>query len=380
MNQSDIRKSHEATAKNKNYSRHGVSIRFFEQMPERLNNAVMFIKNKNGTTVITDYQMNDRGGEKSYVVAGIWHNQKMESDTVNQVKSIYPFEDFKSQILSAAKNGMLVITDKKKAQAMLATIGVQPSEVSRILELSKSSIAQAADDVNTKNSLKLTDSEGNELSAEQQEFFKNSKVRDEDGNLLVVYHGTDADFTVFDRTKGRSTMDIQGSFFSPWEIDAQGYGSEVKPYYLNITNPAGEGAAYKALNRFKGQNDAGVKAREYLESLGYDGVSNSDEEYIAFYPSQIKSIDNLSPTENPDIRYSLKNISRNEVDKEKKKGNNKKRNYNEADTLFMQWSNSPSIPVGELKMFKRGSDWVWFEKSEDGCVELFRNKNKEVVR
>ena len=133
---------------------------------------------------------------------------------------------------------------------MLATVGVQPSEVSRLFELSKGSIAQAADDVNTKNSLKLTDSEGNELSAEQQEFFKNSKVRDEDGKLLVVYHGTDAGFTVFDRTKGRSTMDIQGSFFSPWEIDAQGYGSEVKPYYLNITNPVGEGAAYKALNRF----------------------------------------------------------------------------------------------------------------------------------
>lgn len=161
MNQSDIRKSHEASAKNKNYSRHGVSIRFFEQMPERLNNAVMFIKNKNGTTVITDYQMNDRGGEKSYVVAGIWHNQKMESDTVNQVKSIYPLEDFKSQILRSAKNGMLVITDKKKAQAMLATVGVQPSEVSRLLELSEGSIAQAAADVNTKNSIKLTDSEGN---------------------------------------------------------------------------------------------------------------------------------------------------------------------------------------------------------------------------
>ncbi len=40
-----------------------------------------------------------------------------------------------------------------------------------------------------------------------------SKVVDEDGRPLVVYHGTDADFTVFDRSKGRSTMDIQGPFF-----------------------------------------------------------------------------------------------------------------------------------------------------------------------
>lgn len=52
----------------------------------------------------------------------------------------------------------------------------------------------------------------------------NPELLDEDGKPLVVYHGTDADFTVFDRTKGRSSMDIQGMFFSPWELDAQGYG------------------------------------------------------------------------------------------------------------------------------------------------------------
>ena len=118
-----------------------------------------------------------------------------------------------------------------------------------------------------------------------------SRIRDEDGNLLRVYHGTSEQFTVFDRTKGRSTMDIQGSFFSPWEIDASGYGENVRAFYLNIRNPAPEGVAYRALNRFKGQNNAGIRAREYLESLGYDGVNNGNEEYIAFNSEQIKSAD-----------------------------------------------------------------------------------------
>lgn len=154
-------------------------------------------------------------------------------------------------------------------------------------------------------SLMDTDSTGRELSAEQREYFKDSKVRDEDGNLLVVYHGTDADFTVFDASKGRANMDIQGMFFSPWELDAQGYGKNVSAYYLNITNPASEALGYKALNMFKGENNAGVKAREYLQSLGYDGVNNGDEEYIAFSPEQIKLVDNTSPTESNDIRYSL---------------------------------------------------------------------------
>lgn len=151
----------------------------------------------------------------------------------------------------------------------------------------------------------LSDSNGRELTKEQQEYFKDSKVRDEDGNLRVVYHGSSEDFTVFDRTKARANMDIQGNFFSPWDLDAQGYGENVRAFYLNITNPAPEDIAYKALNKFKGQNGAGIKAREYLESLGYDGVNNGDEEYITFYPHQIKSTDNGNPTDNPDINLSL---------------------------------------------------------------------------
>ena len=151
----------------------------------------------------------------------------------------------------------------------------------------------------------LSDNQGRNLTKEQQEYFKDSKVRDEDGNLRVVYHGSSEDFTVFDRTKARANMDIQGNFFSPWDLDAQGYGENVRAFYLNITNPAPEDIAYKALNKFKGQNGAGIKAREYLESLGYDGVNNGDEEYITFYPHQIKSTDNGNPTDNPDINLSL---------------------------------------------------------------------------
>ena len=73
-------------------------------------------------------------------------------------------------------------------------------------------------------------------------------------------------------------MDIQGNFFSPWEEDAQGYGSSVRKFYLDIKNPAPESVAYGALRRFQGQNYAGVKARDYLIELGYDGVNNGDEE------------------------------------------------------------------------------------------------------
>ena len=98
---------------------------------------------------------------------------------------------------------------------------------------------------------------------------KSSKIVNEDGTPKIVYHGTDSNFTVFNTNKTRSNMDIKGSFFSPWEIDAQSYGEKVGAYYLSIKNPADEGTAYRALNRFAGQEDAGTKARDFLIQLGY---------------------------------------------------------------------------------------------------------------
>lgn len=154
-----------------------------------------------------------------------------------------------------------------------------------------------------------------ELPSEQADtpqfkrWFGKSKVVNEDGTPKVVYHGTDEQFFSFDMSKGRANMDIQGAFFSPWEEDAKGYGKNVGAFYLSIQNPADEQTAYKALRMFQGQNEAGKKAKEWLEAQGYDGVNNEGEEYIAFHPEQIKSAtDNIGTFDpkNPDIRYSLR--------------------------------------------------------------------------
>lgn len=123
-------------------------------------------------------------------------------------------------------------------------------------------------------------------------WFEGSQVVDENGQPLKLYHGTDADFDAFDMSKGRSTMDIQGAFFSPYDIDAKGYGQNLKEVYLNIKNPADEATAYKALRKYQGQNDAGLKAKQDLQRQGFDGVFNGYDEYIAFEPNQIKSVNN----------------------------------------------------------------------------------------
>jgi hypothetical protein len=69
-----------------------------------------------------------------------------------------------------------------------------------------------------------TDSDGIELSDAQQEYFKDSKMRDEQGNLKVMYHGSqDAGFHVFDARK--SDDDISFFFVDRNDVAATYSGS-----------------------------------------------------------------------------------------------------------------------------------------------------------
>ena len=190
------------------------------------------------------------------------------------------------------------------------------------------------------------DSEGNPLTAKQNDYFKDSKVRDENGNLLVVYHGANEDFSVFDKRKinsGAGSTWGAGFYFTPQRDFARDYG-QTKSYYLNITNPfniLGEGSYKKVFDLLdkhnikikkdvlKNKYDNAVAGIEedmdlvdivydvwnngrqpmstissILQSEGYDGIQ-AGSEMIAFEPNQIKSIYNINPTIDDDIRYVI---------------------------------------------------------------------------
>ncbi len=57
-----------------------------------------------------------------------------------------------------------------------------------------------------------------------------SKVVDSNGEPLVVWHGSEEEFSVFDRPRGRKSMDIQGLFFSPDKMEAEGYRRNVRGF------------------------------------------------------------------------------------------------------------------------------------------------------
>lgn len=73
-------------------------------------------------------------------------------------------------------------------------------------------------------------------------WFGDSKVVDEQGRPLVVYHGTNANFDTFDNTKSQRTVSSYNTiasayYFTSNNANAQTYGSSVYPVYLNIKKP-----------------------------------------------------------------------------------------------------------------------------------------------
>lgn len=120
------------------------------------------------------------------------------------------------------------------------------------------------------------DTDGNELSEQQQNFFQDSKIRNEDGKLKVMYHGSPNDFTVFDKKKARSSGYYgKGFYFSDSESYANTYGRNYK-VYLNIKNPLQPGEHNITRQQMRKFIQAIAKDEDYgIDNYGYDATVTS---------------------------------------------------------------------------------------------------------
>lgn len=172
--------------------------------------------------------------------------------------------------------------------------------------------------------LPLQDSEGSELSAQQRAFFEGSQVRDDEGRLRVVYHGTmSGAFTVFDASKANPESDMGAGFYFSSSYDDVGsnyedggqdldnkidiladrieaeegidhdeaykiaYDRLVKEshlfeVYLDMKNPAYVGGFY---------DEATILFRDFYESeLDIEDFENEDDYYEAQYEEQDEAL------------------------------------------------------------------------------------------
>lgn len=195
------------------------------------------------------------------------------------------------------------------------------------------------------------DTNGNTLTEAQQEYFKDSKVRDENGSLRVMYQGSANDFTVFDRKKSSyANLYGRGFYFTESEAHAKQYGN-TKAYYLNIKNPVSttettitkpqlrkflevvsenedygfENYGYGAtiddvVKNVYGKSDflmlydinqtaigdlvEAVELFNEVNGTNFDGLI-LDTETVTFNSEQAKLTSNEAPTSEPDIRFDL---------------------------------------------------------------------------
>lgn len=291
-------------------------IQTYRKSNAEFNNAVERLLSTYNTTEINEEALGDIAGQlfgnQEYI-----NNLSMENPSL--FKKIYNEIKYLWHQFTGYKNQDQFIEDlRNKWESAYRNQKVQQKAKNSNIEMSNQ-----------------TDSNGNMLSNEQVDYFKNSKVRNENGNLIPVYHGSPNEFTVFDRDRAGSNGVWYGAgfYFTPSKENATSYAGDkgnVKETYLNIVNPYipatdtinKDGSVNFAPSfyedfesKFKddislitdwnkiNKEQKGRAVRNILQDNGYDGIINGDT-YVAFEPNQIKNIDNLTPTKNDDIRYS----------------------------------------------------------------------------
>lgn len=314
-------------------------------------------------------------------LAKLYAEEDIDSELAADLVGDYLFQDsdFINHLSVSNRNVFQKIYDEIKYLYKIATAGSKQARdlerVKRAFDKAYNESAKGAE--GTKYS--VSDNEGKALTKEQSEYFKDSKVRDDNGKLKVVYHGSPADFNEFSLkylgTNG--TNEGYGFYFTDSKRIAEGYSKgegnsngRLFETYLDIKKPLSDTEVTISRAQFKkllielnnqvdadgekldilsnygdveweglnkvlnyaieleydgNDNDVDIISslvnssgnletvyRVLREVTGYDGIIVKEAEwggdqtiYIAFHPEQIKNSDNLNPTDNPDIRFSL---------------------------------------------------------------------------
>lgn len=161
------------------------------------------------------------------------------------------------------------------------------------------------------------------LSPQQQEFFKDSVVRNENGELMPMFHGTRGEFTIFgDKSPSSSSNSHSGVgyWFTPSEEGAKNFASSIwygdgepkaMKTYLNMKNPKvyesvdnskAVETLRKELDKIELKSKTMSKPSLYYKnmydySVAYNMVSNGDKDMAIKWLADKSSYDDKTATE-----------------------------------------------------------------------------------
>ena len=122
------------------------------------------------------------------------------------------------------------------------------------------------------------------MTEAQQDYFKDSKVRDAEGRLKVVYHGSGAVFTKFsaDFMSQNGSSEGQGFYFTDYKPMAEGYskkGGQLLEGYLDMKKPLSDSEVTLTSAEVR-------KLIKAVDPTGDDLVLNYDSKGGMGYPSR----------------------------------------------------------------------------------------------
>ena len=261
-----------------------------------------------------------------------------------------------------------------------------------------------------------------------------SKVVDENGEPMVVYHGTDNEFYTFEEREGYNSELLGGErkvkragfFFSPNKNFANNYGRHNLPVFLNIKNLFNfkehyyytnsinetlselfdefvEYADEQGINLYNDypmgydyyiispddiwrffDDELGSVFKRFVQSKGFDGVWfpewNSDvlvNNFMLFSPTQIKSAtDNIGTFngEDEDIRYMLVNVQDEKaIDEERRRPKFEIKGEDVYTTMYTTRADTET----EIDVLYNGND---FEKALSEAEGYNENSDREDLK
>ena len=238
-------------------------------------------------------------------------------------------------------------------------------------------------------------------------WFGDSKVVDEQGRPLVVYHGTYAEFNNFNKNMVSNYSAYSKNFyFTENKQRATDYGNKILSVYLKSDNLfdvelnlptrediekinkilAKDGLKLEGDYGFNGMymtgenflNDLGVMTEQdydyLLKEIGYDGIKSKDE-FIVFNPNQIKSTSNRGTYSESENIYYQREISDEELEadlaefdkildsfaEENKEYYNKKGKFEDAKKIQKKYQNYFMYNIADASNPRGIHDPFYFE-------------------
>ena len=134
---------------------------------------------------------------------------------------------------------------------------------------------------------------------------------------------------------------------------------------------------------YRYSKDNGYKTlKDILKEKGYDGIfsdtfQSDNTQYIAFNPNQIKNVDNLNPTDNPDIRYQKENKNWQEYIENKFPNKGTRTNFSDIKVPMAKKQDINVPTVEELKTTK--GEAVDYTQIENPGEKKFRKHYKSII-